>query len=33
MQKTVDQSSPKRYTHVRFAGTPYDRRKKNEIDT
>ena len=32
MQKTVDQKSPKRYAHVRFVGTPYDRKKKFEID-
>lgn len=32
MQKTVDQSPPKRYAHVKFVGTPYDRKKKYEID-
>lgn len=32
MQKTVDQTCPKRYTHVKFVGTPYDRKKKYEID-
>lgn len=32
MQKTVDQTCPKRYAHVKFVGTPYDRKKKFEID-
>lgn len=32
MPKTIDQSCPKRYAHVKFVGTPYDRKKKYEID-
>jgi hypothetical protein len=33
MPKTVDQTTPKRYPHVKFVGTPYDRKKKAEIDS
>lgn len=33
MQKSVDQTSPKRYSHVKFFGNPYDRKRKFEIDS
>lgn len=32
MQKSIDQTSPKRYSHVKFFGNAYDRKRKFEID-